>query len=138
VGTFSRSRRPTVDCSVEPSRTVQSEKESCDINFIVSQYRRTGVLPHVAARMPSYADVSEVGDFRELVERVEATRKWFTKLPAKVRAAFENDPVALMDAIGDPAKQELLKELGLIGEKVEAAKADLEAAGAPAAGTLST
>jgi len=116
-----------------PSRTVQSEKQSCDINFIVSQYRKTGVLPHMAARMPTYADVSEVGDFRELVDRVEATKKWFAKLPAKVRAAFNNDPVELMDSIGDPSQQAKLEELGLIGKKVEAAKADLEAAGSPPA-----
>jgi len=136
VATYSSERRPTVDCSVMPSRTVQSEKQSCDINFIVAQYRKTGVLPHVAARMPAFADVSEVGDFRELVDRVEATRKWFSKLPAKVRAAFGNDPVSLMDAIGDPSQQAKLEELGLIGKKVESAKAELEAA--KAAGTLST
>jgi len=135
VGTFNQSRRPTVDCSVMPSRTVQSEKQSCDINYIVSQYRKTGVLPHQAARMPVYADVSEVGDFRELVDRVEATKRWFAKLPAKVRAAFGNDAVALMDAIGDPDQQAKLEELGLIGKKVEEAKADLEkaAAGSPPA-----
>jgi len=135
---IARSRRPQVDCSVEPSRTVQSEKDSCDINFIVAQYRRTGVLPHMAARMPEFGDVSEVGDFKEALDRVQATQAWFRKLPAKVRSHFENDPVALMDAVGDPERYDELEKLGLFGEKVEAAKAVLEAAGAPAAGTLST
>jgi len=134
MGMYRHERRPVVDCSVEPDRAVQSEKRNCDINFIVGQYRKTGVMPHVAARMPSFADVSDVGDFRELVDRVEATKKWFGKLPAKVRAAFDNDPVALMDSINDPSQQAKLEGLGLTGKKVEAAKAGLEAAaGSPPA-----
>jgi len=135
VGFFNKSRRPRVDCSNMPSRTVQSEKASCDINNIVRQYRRTGVLPHMAARMPEFGDVSEVGDFREAVERVRATEAWFSKLPAAVRAKFQNDPIALMDAVGDPSREPELKALGLFGEEVEAAKAELEkaAAGSPPA-----
>jgi len=125
----SREDNPQVDCSTMPSRTVQSEKQSCDINFIVSQYRRTGVLPHMAASMPVFGDVSEVGDFREAVEKVEAVKAWFEKLPAKVRTLFDNDPVALMDAVGDPARDDELQKLGLFGKKVEAAKAALEAGG---------
>lgn len=126
MGMFSSDRRPTVDCSLEPSRTVQSEKQSCDINFIVAQYRRTGVLPHMAARMPVFGDVSDVGDFREAIERVEATKAWFAKLPAKVRGRFENDPVELMDAVGDPSRFEELQALGLFGPKVDAAKLEAE------------
>jgi len=133
-----RNPRPQVDCSTIPSRTVQSEKDSCDINKIVAQYHRTGVMPHMAARMPEFGDVSEVGDFREAMERVQSTQKWFSRLPAKVRAKFANDPVALMDAVGDPSRYDELVELGLLGKEVEEAKASLEAAGAPAAGTLST
>jgi len=83
--------------------------------------------------MPTFMDVSEVGDFRELVDRVEATKEWFMKLPAKVRAAFQNDPVGLMDAMMDPSKKAELEALGLIGKKVEDAKAELEAGGAPPA-----
>jgi len=128
-----RSRRPQVDRSLMPSKTIQSEKQNCDINFIVAQYRRTGILPHMAARMPEFGDVSEVGDFREAVERVEATKEWFRHLPAKVRAHFDNDPVALMDACGDLDRQDELMELGLFGKEVEAAKAALEAGGAPPA-----
>jgi len=126
-----RSRRPVVDCSNMPDRAVQSEKKNCDINFIVSQYRRTGVLPHIAARRPQFGDVSEVGDFREAVQRVEDTKRWFMTLPAKVRAKFDNDPVGLMDAMSDPTRYSELEGLGLVGEKVEAAKAELE-------GTLGT
>jgi len=133
VGTFKHDRRPVVDCSVEPSRTVQSEKDACDINRILDRFRKTGQISHVASRMPIFGDVSDVGDFREAVERVEATKEWFRHLPAKVRAHFDNDPVALMDACGDLDRQDELMELGLFGKEVEAAKAALEAGGAPPA-----
>jgi len=113
VGTFKHDRRPVVDCSVEPSRTVQSEKDACDINRILERFRKTGQISHVASRMPVFGDVSEIGDFREAVERVERTRDWFVHLPAKVREKFANDPVALMDAISDPARHDELKALGL-------------------------
>jgi len=129
VGTYSSNPRPTVDCSTEPSRTIQSAKQECDINFIVAQYRKTGVMPHMAAKMPFFGDVSEVRDFRESVELVEGVARWFGKLPAKVRAAFGHDPAQLMDAMSDPSREGELRELGLVGKAVEDAKAVLEAAG---------
>jgi len=114
MGFFKKDPRPTVDCSVEPSRTRQSHKESCDINFIVGQYRRTGQILHVAGGIPRYGDVSESGDFREVMDRVRNAEAWFIGLPAKVRAEFDNEVVTFMDAMSDPAQRAKLEELGVV------------------------
>jgi len=136
VATHRSDKRPVVDCSTVPSRTRQHHKDACDINVIVAQYRRTGQLLHLQGGLPTYGDVSEVGDFRSVLERVRSAEAWFMKLPAKVRAAFENSPAAFMDAVEDPARQEELVRLGLLGEDRRKALLEREknaaGAGAPA------
>lgn len=47
--------------------THQSHADSCDINKIIKQYDRTGVLPP-AAHPPQYGDVSELGG--DLTEQI--------------------------------------------------------------------
>lgn len=49
----------------KPSMTHQAHAESCDINSIIRQFDRTGVLPP-AAHQPIYADVSDLN--RDLTE----------------------------------------------------------------------
>lgn len=105
--------RPVVDCSTRPSRTRQSHKESCDINYIVRQYRRTGLVTHLSQGVPRYGDVSEAGDFREVMQRVRDAQEWFLGLPAKVRSHFANDVAAFMDAQADPSRAKELEALGL-------------------------
>lgn len=103
-----------VDCSNLPSMTVQSEAESCDINRIVAQFDRTGLVTHLARGIPQFADVSEVGDFQSAAQRVQEVSAWFMQLPAAIRKEFDNDPAALLDAAQDPSKTEIFVRHGLI------------------------
>jgi len=133
MGMFKSDPRPRVDCSVTKSRTRQSHKDSCDINFIVRQYRRTGMLTHVSGGIPAYADVSQVGSFHEVMNRVKDAQHWFEHLPAAVRSHFENDVASFMDAVADPARTEELEKLGLKKAPVKVAEPAAAAAeGEPA------
>jgi len=116
--------RPQVDCSTMPSKTRQSEKQSCDINFIVRQYRKTGQIAHMKLGIPQYADVSEVGDFRGAMERVRTATEYFEHLPAKVRDHFGNSPAAFLDAATDPSRIPELEKLGLVAKKEPAPKVE--------------
>jgi len=107
-------RRLQVGVECGPGRARQSMKAECDINNIMKQYARTGVLTHVARGTPQYLDVSRVGDFRELVERVAVAEKYFGRLPAKVRASFQNSPAAFLDACSDPSRRAEMVALGVL------------------------
>ncbi len=102
---------PTV--GFDKSRTRQSEAKDADINNIVARYDRTGVLPTIG-REGFYADVSQVGDYRDALERVRVADEAFMQLPAKVRAKFDNDAAQFLDWTSDPGNREEMRELGLI------------------------
>lgn len=99
---------------VGPGRTKQSMKDECDINNIVARYKKTGMLSHVAKHEGRYADVSEITDFRDAIDRVRSASEFFMGLPAKVRSHFDNDPAAFLDAVQDPSRRGELEELGLV------------------------
>lgn len=114
VEIFSAYKRPpkvVVICG--ESKTVQSERDSCDINVIVRKYAKTGVLP-VDAREAVYMDVTQIGDYRTMLHQVEMAKGVFAQLPAAARARFDNDVGAFLDFAQDPANEGELVELGLL------------------------
>ncbi|WNK14934.1 MAG: internal scaffolding protein [Microvirus sp.] len=91
----------------------QSEAAECDINRIVSQFAKTGVLPPGFAE-GVFADVSEIGDYRAALERVRLAEAEFMRLPPQVRARFENDPLQLVEFAVNPANRPEMEALGLL------------------------
>jgi hypothetical protein len=87
---FSRERLHTE--IVGESRTHQSHRESCDVNWIISRYERTGELPRVK-RDGVYADVSALGgDLMEQAIRAQdviITSEQFLVQRAAEKAAQE-------------------------------------------------
>lgn len=107
-----------LDCSDMPSMTRQSEAEACDINTIVAQFDRTGMVPQVSPGM--FADVSQVGDYQSALETVRVADEMFMQLPAKVRHVFDDDPAVFVDAFNDPSRKAELEQLGLLEKPKEA------------------
>lgn len=101
-----------IDTGTE-SRVRQSEADSANINKIMERYIKTGVIPS-DNRQQFFEDVSQVGDFREALARVQMAEDYFMQLPAKVRSRFDNDPAALLDFCSDPNNRDEMVELGLI------------------------
>ncbi len=95
------------------SRTKQSMKKECDVNRIVSSFQKTGLIDHLADGIPVFADVSELGDYRSVIEQVRAVDAYFAGLPAKVRTAFSNDASNFMDYLESGATAEELERAGL-------------------------
>lgn len=57
----------------EASMTQQSHADTCDMNRIISQFHRTGELPH-GRHQPAYEDVSGLsGDLLDLSSRSRST-----------------------------------------------------------------
>ncbi|QCQ84615.1 internal scaffolding protein [Blackfly microvirus SF02] len=93
--------------------TRQEFADECDINVLMAQYERTGVLNHFNSVAPQYLDVSDVPDLQRSIAIVEAAETAFMTLPAKVRREFDNDAVKFVAFAQDPANLESMREWGL-------------------------
>lgn len=114
-------RPPKVLVGVDPAwgrtRTKQSEAKATNINTIVAQYDRTGLLPQ-DGREALYADVADAPDYRTALDLIKQAEELFMGIPAAVRARFENDPAVFLDWTSDPDNRSEMVEMGLI-EKPE-------------------
>ncbi len=114
-------RPPPVLLGVDPpwgrTRTKQSEAKATNINTIVSQYDRTGLLPQ-DGREALFADVADAPDYRTALELIQQADDLFMGMPAELRARFDNEPAIFLDWTSDPANREEMVELGLIEKPV--------------------
>lgn len=111
-------------------KTKQSELQQADVNWIVAKYDKTGVIP-VSKRQAFYADVSTIGDYRSVMERVQEAAEFFMQQPASLREEFENDPAKFLDYVST-ATPDQLREKGLLEAEGEEPPVELPVEPAPA------
>lgn len=104
----------------------QEFRKDSDINHVMRNYPGNSPLPRVEPQ-GVFADVSGVGSMAEVLRQGDAAREAFMKLPAKVRARFDNDAYAFLEFLGDDKNYDEAVTLGLI-EKKEEPKAPTPAA----------
>lgn len=76
----------------KPSLTQQHFREEVDINTIVDRFLKTGEMKQIPLP-PQFGDVSEMEtDYHALQNRIAETNALFYKLPAALRASYQNDP----------------------------------------------
>lgn len=94
----------------------QSFKTECDINHILAQYKKTGMISHISAQAAqgAYIDLPSECDLQTSFEIVRQAQEAFGSLPAKVRDRFGNDPGRFLGAFQDPSMADELRELGLL------------------------
>jgi len=100
------------------SRAKQSMKDECDINNILRQYQKTGVIEHIRENQGQYIDLPEVPDYQEAMNIVIAAGEAFDSLPGSVRQRFDNNAEAFLSFMDDEANLDESVELGL-REKIE-------------------
>lgn len=101
------------------SLTVQSAKDQCDINKLISRYQKTGQLPPVAHTNGVYGDFSGVKDYHTAMNAILSAQESFQTLSAEVRKRFDNDPAKLLSFLNDPKNDAEAIKLGLVNPKVE-------------------
>lgn len=103
---------------VTPSKTQQQFKDECDVNNIIDNYTNTGIITHFNNDTPVFGDYSQIpSDYGEAVAMMERSREEFEKLPAKVRARFDNNPLNLVKFVMDENNREEAVKLGLVVDK---------------------
>lgn len=95
-----------------PGMTKQSHKKECDINQIMSSYKKTGTINFRDMREGEYLDVPEM-DFHSALNAVKAAEEMFADMPSHLRKEFKNSPGLFMDFIHDPDQYDRSIELGL-------------------------
>lgn len=97
--------------------TKQAFKAECDINNILKQYQRTGIISHVQNARPTYTDLPSDLDYQQSMNTLIAAQQAFDGLPSKVRDRFGNDPLQLLRALQDPDQADYLREVGILNPK---------------------
>lgn len=96
------------------SMTKQSCKDECDINKILKQYQRTGIITHISQQEARYVDLPSNVDYQFSMNTIMEAQDAFASLPAVVRDYFGNDPEKFLAAFGDPKMRPQLKDWGLL------------------------
>lgn len=100
--------------------TEQSHARSTDVNFIIDQFTRTGVLKHVDQFAGTYGEFI-AGDIYELAQtKIAEANTMFQTLPPGVRQEFTGGTQEFLEFINDPTNVDQIKELGLDTSHLEA------------------
>lgn len=102
--------------SDEPSLTDQSDLQSSDINYIMKQYEKTGMLPINEKIQGIYQDNTDLPSLETAFNMVKSAQDAFESLPADVRKLMDNDPSQLENFIADPNNRDYLVKKGLLVE----------------------
>lgn len=117
--------RVILDCGDELV-TKQSHKAECDINTILAQYAKTGIINHISNSEPQYLDLPSSVDFQESLALVQEASDAFASLPSGVRDRYANDPGRFLSALSDPGQRDFLREAGVLKPAIEAPPAPKE------------
>jgi len=105
----------TGEVTKPPSMTKQSFAAECDINNILKQYKKTGIISHINAQAArgTYQDLPDDVDYQSALNLIINAENAFATLPSGVRDRFGNDPAEFMAFMADPKNAEEIVQLGL-------------------------
>jgi phage internal scaffolding protein len=108
---FSFEKGETVDTG--EGLTEQAHKKECDMNYILADYRRTGLIKHAAKFKGKYDDVTQA-DFQDAMFIVTEAQQMFEQLPSETRNRFGNDPGAFLGFVQNPDNKEEMQKMGIL------------------------
>lgn len=93
--------------------TKQSFKQQCDINQIMGQYKKTGLIQHL--KTPGqFQDLPNSFDYHEAMNVVTKSREAFAAMPSQLRDRFHNRPDELLGFLQNDENRDEAIRLGLI------------------------
>lgn len=106
-----------IECK-EASLTQQSFADEVDINNMLRRFGIGYEMPE-NFRMPQYGDFDTITTFHEAMNAVTAATAEFNRLPAHIRAEFDNNPAKFHDAALDESNRARFEKHGLLQPKAE-------------------
>lgn len=109
----SQTKRPKIQLTnFEPTRTEQSHKQQTDMNYILKDYSRTGIIKHAHTNQGQYDDVSSI-DFQQAQNIVADAKSMFEGLPALTRKEFNGDVSRFLEFVRNPENGAQMQEMGI-------------------------
>ena len=93
--------------------TEQSHKNETDMNYILKDYVKTGLIKHAKEHEGKYDDVS-VQDFQEAMFIVAEANNMFQDLPGEIRKSFGNDPSRFLEFTQNPDNLDAMQKMGIL------------------------
>lgn len=118
--------RRKIICTQEEGKTRQSCKDECDINKIVSRFKKTGRLPEIIKQNPQYGDFSTVEDFQTSLNIISKATAQFDYLPSAIRTRFNNDPAEFLEFVHNPDNKEEMIRMGLAKKPLDSQETIIE------------
>lgn len=100
------------------SLTEQSHKRECDMNIIVSKFKKTGQVSHLMRSLAEYQELATI-DLHEAMNRVTRANEMFMELPSEIRKRFDNNPEKFYDFAIDEQNLAEMQKMGLLPEEHE-------------------
>jgi len=119
--------RPTLDSDLnfanDPGVTKQADLKESDINLIFKRFEKSGQLPNMILKNPTYGDYSNVPDYQESINIVRHAEEQFLNLDVQIRNRFENDPAKFLGFVNDPKNMDEMEQMGLLKPEAVAIRA---------------
>lgn len=110
----------------EETRTHQEFKEECDINTIIDRFGIGNEFTPPDKWITSI-DISDApNDYQTIMNQLNEAKDQFMRIPAKVRAQFDNDPAQFMAFVEDSRNAEEMIRLGLAVQRTEPLPSDTD------------
>lgn len=100
-----------------PVMAQQQFKAECDINNIVNNYAKTGLLPQNIKSGGQFADFSNIRDYQGMLDTILQAENTFMQLDPQIRSRFENNPGKLIEFIQKKQNYDEGVKLGLFNPK---------------------
>lgn len=112
--------------------TEQGAASTTDVDFIIDQFTRTGVLRHAEQYEATYGEFLS-GDLYELAQtKIAEANTFYNSLPEGIRQNFPGGTQQFLEFSQDPSNIDAMKELGLPTSHLEGATAQPVPTPAPA------
>ncbi|AZL82900.1 internal scaffolding protein [Apis mellifera associated microvirus 21] len=98
----------------DPSLARTEFQKQSDINEIMRNYDKTGVIDLKNHGLGHFVDLVDLPTYQESLDLVIAAEESFMALPAETRKRFSNDPGEMIKFLQDPENKKEAQKLGLV------------------------
>lgn len=93
--------------------TEQAHKKITDMNFILRDYAKTGLMKHAKNHEGTYDDIS-VTDFQDAMFKVTQAQNMFNDLPSQIKKRFGHNPAEFLEFVQNPNNATEMASLGIL------------------------
>lgn len=116
-GRFDKVEAKGLDTGTE-SKVQQHLQANTDINSVVGRYKATGLLRSTQASLTAKSTQPVFGvypydDFQDAYNHIQRVKEDFMRLPARVRARFDNNPANVVRFVDNPGNAVEAIKMGL-------------------------